>query len=337
MINILNKIIRNTNNSDYVSREIQNLARHTSVKKIFESIKNFSSTSDIRFVGGCIRKIIKKEIVDDIDLATNLTPIQVCESLRNDKINFFDTGIDHGTITAIIGNHKFEITSLREDIKTDGRHADVRFSTDWSKDATRRDLTMNSIYSDLEGNLFDPFEGKKDLENGIVRFIGDPEQRIKEDYLRILRYLRFFLGYSNHKHDNKTLKLIRKNINGISNLSKDRLLDELKKCIRSNVLIKLSKDKFSLELYENIFPEIKNIKLFSKLNNFAEKKIQELDFIFILSILIIDGSDNADYFIYKFNISKKDQKRIKVIDNFFKEKINIKSFSEKLFELIFSL
>ena len=329
MINFLDKLIKRTNNSGYVAENIKDLSKDTPVKKIFEAINSFSLNSEIRYVGGCIRKIIKKELVDDIDLATNLTPQQVCESLKNNDIDYYETGIEHGTITAVIDDYKFEITSLREDVKTDGRHADVRFSTDWKKDASRRDFTINSIYSDIEGNLFDPFNGKEDLENGFVQFIGNPEQRIKEDYLRILRYLRFYLGYSKHKHDFKASRLIKKNITGISNLSKERLLDELKKYVKANVLIKLSKDKLSVELFEIIFPQIKKIKLFSNLNTFAKANIQEANFIFILSLLIVDGSDNADYFIYKFNISKKDQRRLKIIDKFYSEKITAKSFSEK--------
>ena len=335
MINFLNKFIKRTNNLDHVAKSIKVLSKATPVKKIFDSINNFSSSSEIRYVGGCIRNIIQKEIVDDIDLATNLNPQQVCEALKNSNINYYKTGIEHGTITAVIDDHNFEITSLREDLETDGRHAEVKFSTDWKKDASRRDFTINSIYSDIQGNLFDPFNGKKDLENGVVKFIGDPEQRIKEDYLRILRYLRFYLGYSNHKHDFKTSKIIKKNIASISNLSKERLLDELKKYMKSNILTKLSKDKFSIELFEIIFSQVKNIKIFSTPNRFAQIKIQEADFIFLLSVLIVDGTDNADYFIYKFNISKKDQKRLKVIDNFYKEKITTKSFSEKNLNKIF--
>jgi poly(A) polymerase len=329
MINFLDKLIKRTNNLGYVAKNIKDLSKDTPVKKIFEAINSFSLNSEIRYVGGCIRKIIKKEFVDDIDLATNLTPQQVCESLKNNNINYYETGREHGTITAVIDDYKFEITSLREDVKTDGRHAEVTFSTDWKKDASRRDFTINSIYSDIEGNLFDPFNGKEDLKNGFVQFIGNPEQRIKEDYLRILRYLRFYLGYSKHKHDFKASRLIKKNITGISNLSKERLLDELKKYVKSNVLIKLSKDKLSVELFEIIFPQIKKIKLFSNLNTFAKTKIQEANFIFILSLLIVDGSDNADYFIYKYNISKKDQRRLKIIDKFYSEKITAKSFSEK--------
>ena len=101
----------------------------------------------------------------------------------------------------------------------------------------RRDFTINAIYSDIEGNLFDPFNGKEDLEKGLVKFIGDPEQRIKEDFLRILRYLRFHLSYSNHNHEPETTKIIKKNIVGISNLSKERLLNELKKFFKSNSII----------------------------------------------------------------------------------------------------
>ena len=329
MIKFLNKFLNRVNNLDYVAKGFKDLLNNTPAKQIFDAINKYSLNSEIRYVGGCVRKIIRKENVDDIDLATNLSPQQVCEALKNDNLSFYETGIEHGTITVVIDEHRFEITSLREDVKTDGRHAMVKFSTDWKKDALRRDFTINAIYCDMEGNLFDPFNAKKDLENGLVKFIGNPEQRIKEDYLRILRYVRFFLSYSNHKHDPNTLRIIKKNLYGISNLSKERLLDELKKYVKSHILTKLSKDKFSVELFEIIFPQIKKIKIFSNPNFFAKTKLQEANFIFLLSLLIIDGSDNTDYFIFKFNISKKDQKRLKIIDNFYKQKITITSFSEK--------
>ena len=329
MIKFLDKFLIRTNNLDYIAKGFRDILKRTPVKKIFEAINKFSSDSEIRYVGGCVRKIIQKETVDDIDLATNLNPQQVCDALKNNNINFFETGIKHGTITAVIEGYKFEITSLREDVETDGRHAEVKFSTSWKQDASRRDFTINSIYSDAEGNLFDPFNGKKDLENGLVKFIGNPELRIKEDYLRILRYLRFFLNYSHHKHDSQIIKVIKKNLDGISNLSKERLLDELKKYVKSNILTKLSKDEFSLELFEVIFPQIKKIKLFSNPNAFAKTKLDEANFIFLLSLLVIDGSDNTDYFLYKFNISKKDQRRLKIIDNFYNVKITTTSFSEK--------
>ena len=335
MINLIDKFIIRSNNLDYVAKAVKNLSKDTPVKKIFEAINKFSPKSEIRYVGGCIRKIIRKETVSDIDLATNLDPQEVCRALKDNKINYHETGLAYGTVTAIIDDYTFEITTLREDYDTDGRHAKVKFSNDWKKDASRRDFTINSIYSDIEGNLFDPFNGRYDLEKGFIKFIGDPELRIKEDYLRILRYLRFFLAYSKDKHNLRLSKLIKKNITGVSNLSKERLLDELKKFFSSNIMTELSNDKFSVELFEYIFPQIKKIKYFSKPNSFAKIKLKEADFIFLLSILIIDGSDNVDYFIYKFNISKRDQKRLKVIDNFYKDEKSSKNLSEKNLNKIF--
>ena len=289
----------------------------------------------MRYVGGCVRKVIKKETVDDIDLATNLVPNEVCDALKKQNINFYETGIQHGTITAIIDDHKYEITSLRKDVSTDGRHAKVEFSSNWKEDAARRDFSINSIYSDKDGNLFDPYNGKKDLESGNINFIGDSENRIKEDYLRILRYVRFFINYSNQSHDLNIIKKIKKNIGGVSKLSSERLLDEFKKLTRSNAFLKIFNDKISLELIEIIFPQLKNLENFKKLNSHAIDNLAKVDFIFLLSLLIVDGSDNTDYFLYKFNISKKDQKRLKSIDFFYKENVSIKNFNEKNFNKIF--
>ena len=229
MRSFFDKIFLRSNNLNFVHKSINDLTKKTPAQKIFDSINSYSSDSEIRYVGGCIRKILNNEKIDDIDLATNLEPNQVCEALKLKNINFYESGISHGTITALIDKYKFEITTLRKDIFSDGRHAKVQYTKSWLEDASRRDFTINSIYSDANGNLFDPFNGKKDLEKGIINFIGDADERIKEDYLRILRYLRFFLNYSKHQHNPDILKKLKINIGGISKLSKDRLLDELKK------------------------------------------------------------------------------------------------------------
>ena len=335
MDNFLDKIFFRSRNLDYISQNLINLTTQTPAKRIFEALNTYSESSEVRYVGGCVRKVIKKETVDDIDLATNLVPSEVCDALKKQNINFYETGIQHGTITAIIDDQKYEITSLRKDVSTDGRHAKVEFSSDWKKDAARRDFSINSIYSDKDGNLFDPYNGKKDLESGNINFIGDSENRIKEDYLRILRYVRFFINYSNQSHDLNIIKKIKKNIGGVSKLSSERLLDEFKKLTRSNAFLKIFNDKISLELIEIIFPQLKNLENFKKLNSHAIDNLAKVDFIFLLSLLIVDGSDNTDYFLYKFNISKKDQKRLKSIDFFYKENVSIKNFNEKNFNKIF--
>ena len=329
MKNFLKKIFISSNNLDNISQGIKEISKNTPINKIFKALNNYSANSEVRYVGGCIRKILNNEKVDDIDLATNLEPEIVCDVLNSNNINFYRTGIEHGTITSVIDDYKFEITSLREDVSTDGRHANVKFSTSWKQDASRRDFTINSIYSDINGNLFDPYNGKNDLEKGCINFIGDPDKRIKEDYLRILRYLRFFIAYSKQSHNTQLIRKLKSNIEGVSMLSKDRLLDELQKLINAKTLEKLSKDKTCMELISIIFPELKNINIFSKLNSIKREIIENSDFIFLISLMVIDETDNSEYFLYKFNISKKDAKRILFLNNFFSSKINSKTFSKK--------
>ena len=329
MNNFLNKLFFRSKNQDYILSKVLELSQNNSLKKIFLAINNFSDISEIRFVGGCIRKIINKEMTDDIDLATNLKPDEVCKALRKNNINYYESGIEHGTITALIEDKKFEITSLRKDVATDGRHAKVEFSLDWKEDASRRDFTINAIYADKDGNIFDPFNGKKDIEEGVINFIGECEERIKEDYLRILRYVRFYINYSKKPHDLKIIKIIRKNLGGVVSLSSERLLDEFKKLVTLDNLQKLFKDQNCLELIQLIFPQFKKIDIFKSPNQYIKKFFSKTDFIFILSLLVIDETDNADYFLFKFKLSKKDQKRLKFIDNFYKQKINNKFYTEK--------
>ena len=321
MNNLINKIFFRSQNLNYINLGFKNIEKKTEIEKIFNAINTFSENSEIRYVGGCIRKIINKEEVDDIDLAVNLNPVEVCSALKKKNIKFYESGIEHGTITALINNNKFEITSLRKDVDTDGRHAKVLFSKVWHEDALRRDFSINSIYADKEGNLFDPFNGKKDLLNGKILFIGDAEKRIKEDYLRILRYIRFFLNYSKQEHDPQVIKTIKRNVNGLSRISSERLLDEFKKLTQSEGFLKLVKDDICLDIIILIFPQLKNINIFKNPNYFTKKNIFKVDFIFLLSVMIIDGTDNVNYFIYKFNISKKDQKRLLFLSDFYSQKI----------------
>ena len=173
MITILNKLCSFSKNFSSLHSKFRKIKEKTEIEKVFKAVEQFSDTSEIRYVGGCIRKIINNELVEDIDLAINLSPSEVSKVLKKNNIKSYETGIKHGTITALINQNKFEITSLRKDITTDGRHAKVEFLNDWQKDASRRDFSINSIYADIDGNLFDPFNGKKDLENGEIKFIGN--------------------------------------------------------------------------------------------------------------------------------------------------------------------
>ena len=329
MTSLLNKIFSFLKNLNHKNSFFDDLRNEKSTSLLFSAIEDYSENSEIRYVGGCIRKILNDEIIDDIDFAVNLRPNECIDALKKHNIKYYETGIEHGTITAIIGNNKYEITSLRKDVITDGRHAKVEFSDNWFEDASRRDFTINSIYADIDGNLYDPFNGKRDLELGKVEFIGDVEKRIKEDYLRILRYIRFFLNYSKQEHSNKVKKIIKQNISGISNISSERLLVELKKIILSKYFLKLFKDPFCEEIIRLIFPQFKNFEIFKKLNNFAKKNLKEVDYIFLICLMIVDDSDNVDYFLFKFNISNVEKKRILFLKKFYDQKSNKDFFSEK--------
>ena len=331
MKNFLLKFIKQKNINLNTNLKFENLKKKYEIKKIFNIFSNDLNNCQIRFIGGCVRKALSNENIDDIDLAVDLTPEEVKLILKNNNIKFFETGIEHGTITAKINNEKLEITSLRRDIKSYGRHADVEFTKKWYEDAARRDFSINCIYADLEGNLYDPFEGKKDLKNGKVKFIGNAENRIREDYLRVLRYIRFFLDYSNQPHDLDIQKKILKNISGINKISKERLLNELEKIFKSKNFFKINDDEFLVKILNLVFPELKNIHLLEKLNDQALEILQSKDFLFWLSILIIDETDNTDYFLYKYKLSNNDKKRIKFLYHNYPKLSDYNFFSEKNF------
>ncbi len=332
---LLKKIFQNNKISSDKDLKFLDLKNNKGVNKIFGAINNYNQTSEIRYVGGCVRKILNDEKTDDIDLATNLTPDQVKQCLDKNQIKFFETGIEHGTITAVIDDQNFEITTLRKDVKTDGRHAVVEYTTNWKEDSLRRDFSINSIYSDLDGNLYDPNSGHKDLNVGIIKFIGDPETRIKEDYLRIIRYLRFYTEYSKIDHEINIIKIIKKNIEGLGKISKERQFNELKKILKLDNFLKLFKNKTSCELFSLIFPQLKNFKKLSKLSKPQEKILKNKSLNFVISFLVIDETDNSDYFVYKYNLPNELKDKINFLKNNSLNKDSNKIFNKKDLQKIF--
>ena len=317
-------------------KNLQDLKNFKEVKSIFSALENQDKSNKLMFVGGCVRKLLNKESVNDIDIATNLSPNELKNILRENNIKFIETGIAHGTITVVINEIKFEITTLRKDVSTDGRHANVEFISDWEMDAKRRDFTINAIYSDLKGAIYDPLDGLKDLKNGIVKFIGDPNKRIREDYLRILRYFRFYTQYSNHQHDIEIIQAIKKNLNGIRKISKERILDELFKILNLNNFYELFNDEFSCSVILTIFPQLRHYDRLKVIQNIPNKIFSRLDIPLIFSILLIDNSDDCEFFLYKFKFSNRDKNRILFLLNKYK-KINFKELldEQKLVKLAY--
>ena len=214
--------------------------RNSDLKFVFKRLQKDTNQPKVAmFVGGCVRKYLNNEDIDDIDIATSLTPEEIKEKFKDTKFNVIDSGIKHGTVTLVYNKLKLELTTLRKDIKTDGRHAEVEYTDDWQKDSERRDFTINAIYLTIKGKIFDPQSGVLDLKNKNLKFIGDPQRRIEEDYLRIIRLIRFALEYQN-EIEQKTFEVIKFNLNGIKKISKERILNELLKILRTKNFVKLN-------------------------------------------------------------------------------------------------
>ena len=188
---------------------------------------------EARVAGGAVRNALLGEPVADVDIATTLEPDDVTQVFETADFKVIPTGLDHGTVTAVVDGQPFEITTLRADIETDGRHAVVRFGTDWHEDALRRDFTINALYAGADGEIFDPLGGLDDIEARRVRFIGKAEDRIREDALRILRFFRFFAWYGRGAPDREGLKACVRLKDLLSGLSVERVWRELFKTLQA--------------------------------------------------------------------------------------------------------
>ncbi|MEE8534186.1 MAG: CCA tRNA nucleotidyltransferase, partial [Alphaproteobacteria bacterium] len=186
-----------------------------------------ADSAEVRFVGGCVRDAVAGRKVTDVDIATPDPPETVTRLLEAAGIRVVPTGIAHGTVTAVIRHRHFEITTLRRDVETYGRRAKVAFTDDWTADAARRDFTINALFCDPDGTLYDPFGGIDDLDAGRVRFVGDAVKRIKEDVLRLLRFFRFYAHYGRPPPDAEALAACRAMARALPGLSGERVSAEL--------------------------------------------------------------------------------------------------------------
>ena len=204
-----------------------------------------------RFVGGCVRDAILNVDCHDIDIATKLVPTEVQARLEKIGITVHPTGIAHGTVTAVVHGEEYEITTLRKDVDTDGRHATVKFSKSWKDDARRRDFTMNALYASADGTVHDPLgSGLFDCQNKFVTFVGSPDDRIKEDYLRIMRFFRFSAKYSMVIGDQLALEYCINHRHGLIGISVERVWSEIKQ------IIKISPAMFNSMVVFEMFPKV---------------------------------------------------------------------------------
>ena len=287
-----------------MSLNLKKLNENLDAKKIYDILNTDEEDAVCLFVGGCVRDLISNREILDVDFATSLTPDKIKRKLEASNIEYDNSFENYGSIKIRLNEKSFEVNTLRKDFDQDGRHSEVIFTQDWRQDALRRDFTINAIYCDINGRIYDPFKGVDDLNNGIIRFIGDPIKRIQQDYLRALRYFRFFIQFSKVNYDEYVINCIRKNQDNIENLSKAKLIEEFRKILLSGKAFKLFQDSFVKDLYLSVY---RGIKYLTRLEFDRKKKIfnKNIDWVVLLSLLLIDQTKNFERFVKDFQLSNE--------------------------------
>lgn len=302
------------NTISYQKHNQTNLLRKLPLE-VFTIFKIFSDK--IRLVGGSVRDLLIEKKVIDYDFACELLPNDIIKILKKNKIKAIPTGVKYGTITAVINNKNFEITTLRSDKNQNGRYCDVDFISDYEQDALRRDFTINSLYLDELGVIHDYCNGFNDLKNNIVRFIGDSESRIKEDYLRILRFFRFSCRYSS-SIDNSGLKACIKYKNNLTKISKERIRSELFKIIENENLDNLYKILYTINqnmILEPIISAKLNLDSFRRIKIIEKKLSIKTSLILRIAILLTSKSTNIQTIFKEIVATKKEKSLLNEIKN----------------------
>jgi len=285
--------------------DVNQLVTDKKIFKLFRTVENHGGV--LRFVGGAVRDTLAGIKNFDIDLATDLSPEELVEACEESGLKTVPIGIKFGTVGVVLNNQTLEVTSLRKDIKTDGRHAVVEFTSDWESDASRRDLTINAIYADEKGSVFDYYNGIDDLENGVVRFIGNAGQRIKEDYLRILRFFRFYSIFGKGEIDAKALKACVENKDGIKTLSCERIRDELGKILMTSNAVKTLQIMFDNEILIHFLPDSPNLDKLQFLIDLVNKHKIKQEILRRLFILYTPDEKLAENLACRLKLSRKDK------------------------------
>lgn len=264
-----------------------------------------------RFVGGSVRNALLGEPVTDIDIATSETPERAMALLAEKGIKVVPTGLAHGTITAVTATRHFEITTLRVDVKTDGRRAEVAFTGDWLEDAKRRDFTMNALYADADGTVHDPLgQGRADLAARRVRFIGEAEARIREDYLRILRFFRIHAWYGKGDPDPAGLRAAAGLREGLRQLSGERVRDELLKIAAADEAAAAYRQMAAVGILSIVLPEASRLDRFEKLVDIESNQLFTSDPVLRLTSMLDLDEAGVAALADRLRLSNKDRERI---------------------------
>ena len=265
---------------------------------------------EARFVGGVVRNALLGREVSDIDIATPLTPDVVTQKLEAAKLKAVPTGIEHGTVTAVSNGRPYEVTTLRRDVSTDGRRAVVAFTQDWAEDAQRRDFTMNALYADANGEVFDMVGGVADLKAGKVRFVGNPAMRIREDFLRILRLFRFHAWYGKGDLDSKALHVAAAEKAGLAQLSGERIAKEMLKLLTAEDPVPVLRSMAASGILTEVLPGELNIGRLERLVAIDSTNFFQPDAILRLAALLPDRAAAAQEIGDRWKLSNADRDRL---------------------------
>jgi poly(A) polymerase len=278
---------------------------------VFDALEAEGGPDCARFVGGCVRNALVGRPIDDLDIATTMTPERVTEALKAAGLRVVPTGIEHGTVTAISERLPHEITTLRRDVTTDGRRATVAFTDDWAEDAARRDFTLNSLYARRDGTIFDPTgPGGADAKAGRIVFVGEPEQRLREDHLRNLRFFRFYAWFGKGAADPAALAACAALRDGVEGLSAERVSKELLKLLAAEdprAAVRLMSETGVLEV---ILKDPANLERFDAICEIEGDQLFETDPVLRLAALLPDDQLAAGRLAERLRLSNPDRDRL---------------------------
>ncbi|HWU14674.1 MAG TPA: CCA tRNA nucleotidyltransferase [Caulobacter sp.] len=278
---------------------------------VIAALEAAGSPGCARFVGGCVRNTLMGKPIDDIDIATVLTPDQVIGALGAAGLRAVPTGIDHGTVTAISGGRPYEITTLRRDVSTDGRRAVVAFTRDWNEDAQRRDFRFNALYADIHGRIYDPTgEGVNDARAGRVVFVGDAQTRIREDYLRVLRFFRFHAWYGRGEADRDALAACQALQDGIETLAAERIQKEMLKLLAAEDPRPALRLMAATGVLSAVLPFVRSLARFEGLMTIQTEQLFEDDPELRLAALIPDDPEIAGRLAERLRLSNALRERL---------------------------
>ncbi len=288
--------------------DISRITTDPNVLKIFKIVSRHGGA--VRFVGGAVRDALAGCSASNLDLSTDLSPDELAEACEDAGVRTVPVGLKIDTLGVLINGTLLEISSLKKQIKTGSGHIEVEFTDDWQADAAQRDLTINAVYADEKGNVFDYYNGIEDLEKGVVRFIGDPNRQIREDYVRILRFFRFYSLFGKAPIDRKSLKACRENLNGLKNLPMERVRDEFLKILMTPNAADVLKIMFENNILSNWLADSPYLKQLETLAELQKRYGFAADAVRRIFVLYHPDKTLAENIANRFKLTKRQKERL---------------------------